>query len=212
MKRASHKRRSRQLKPSSRMRTEKCATFLSAVDVGSRPPSLACYDAAPTGHSSPGGCAPLGSLSLKANWLFGLNGMKLDLLDGKTSSTSRAFASDRTIKISASIATTFWIRTAEQPPRYGRPVHPKNCDRQHTICALRVLQSDLTSSVILTSSHNPRNRATLAPGCVSEATSALSELCCRQHLFLGCAARNITSWIVLPVTSPLGTAAVGHGW
>jgi hypothetical protein len=36
--------------------------------------------------------------------------MKLDVLDGRTSSTNRAFASDRTIKISASIATTFWIK------------------------------------------------------------------------------------------------------
>jgi hypothetical protein len=36
------------------------------------------------------------------------------VLDGRTSSTNRAFASDRTIKISASIAVTFWIKTAEQ--------------------------------------------------------------------------------------------------
>jgi hypothetical protein len=33
--------------------------------------------------------------------------MKRDVLDGRTSSTNRAFASDRTMKISASIATTF---------------------------------------------------------------------------------------------------------
>jgi hypothetical protein len=33
--------------------------------------------------------------------------MKQDVLDGSTSSTDRAFASDRTIKISDSIATTF---------------------------------------------------------------------------------------------------------
>jgi hypothetical protein len=33
--------------------------------------------------------------------------MKRDVLDGRTSSTDRAFASERTIKISDSIATTF---------------------------------------------------------------------------------------------------------
>jgi hypothetical protein len=33
--------------------------------------------------------------------------MNWDVLDGRTSSTNRAFASDRTIKISDSIATTF---------------------------------------------------------------------------------------------------------
>jgi hypothetical protein len=43
-----------------------------------------------------------------------MKGTKRDVLDGRTSSTNRAFASDRTIKISASIATTFWIKTAEQ--------------------------------------------------------------------------------------------------
>jgi hypothetical protein len=36
--------------------------------------------------------------------------MNWDTLDGRTSSTNRAFASDRTIKISASIATTFWTK------------------------------------------------------------------------------------------------------
>jgi hypothetical protein len=36
--------------------------------------------------------------------------MKLDVLDGRTSSTNRAFASNRTMKISASIATTFWTK------------------------------------------------------------------------------------------------------
>jgi hypothetical protein len=33
--------------------------------------------------------------------------MNWDVLDGRTSSTNRAFASERTIKISDSIATTF---------------------------------------------------------------------------------------------------------
>jgi hypothetical protein len=36
--------------------------------------------------------------------------MNCEVLDGRTSSTSRAFASDRAMKISASIATTFWIK------------------------------------------------------------------------------------------------------
>jgi hypothetical protein len=36
--------------------------------------------------------------------------MKWDVLDGRTSSTNRAFASNRSIKISASIATTFRIK------------------------------------------------------------------------------------------------------
>jgi hypothetical protein len=51
---------------------------------------------------------------LKANWLFALNGIKRDVLDGRTSRPSRASVSNRIIKISASIATTLWIKTAEQ--------------------------------------------------------------------------------------------------
>jgi hypothetical protein len=47
---------------------------------------------------------------LKVNWVLGLSGTNWDALDARTSSTNRAFASDRTIKISASIATTFWIK------------------------------------------------------------------------------------------------------
>jgi hypothetical protein len=43
---------------------------------------------------------------LKANWLFGLNGIKREALDGRTSCASRLSASSRIIKISASIATT----------------------------------------------------------------------------------------------------------
>jgi hypothetical protein len=66
--------------------------------------------------------------------------MKRDVLDGRTSSTNRASACNRTIKISASIATTFWIRTAEQRFRYGTPVPPKNCDRERNICAVGLLQ------------------------------------------------------------------------
>jgi hypothetical protein len=37
--------------------------------------------------------------------------MKAEVLDERMSSTNRASASDRTIKISASIATTLWIKT-----------------------------------------------------------------------------------------------------
>jgi hypothetical protein len=60
--------------------------------------------------------------------------MKLDVLDGRTSSTRRLFASKRTIKISASIATTLWIKIAKQPPSYARPVPRKNW--QHNICTV----------------------------------------------------------------------------
>jgi hypothetical protein len=58
------------------------------------------------GGSSLEASAPLGSASLKTKWPHALNGMNGDLLDGRTSSTNRASASDFTIKISASIATT----------------------------------------------------------------------------------------------------------
>jgi len=57
--------------------------------------------------SSCGASATLGAVFLKVNWVLGLNGMKLEVLDGRTSSTNRALASDRTIKISDSMATTF---------------------------------------------------------------------------------------------------------
>jgi hypothetical protein len=57
--------------------------------------------------------------------------MKADLLDGRTSSISRASASDRTIKISASIVTTL----GSQRCNNDRPVISKNCDRQHNIAA-----------------------------------------------------------------------------
>jgi hypothetical protein len=67
-----------------------------------------------TGGSSRGASATLGLVFLKVNWVLGLNGMNQDVLDGSTSSTDRAFASDRTIKISDSIATTFGSEQAEQ--------------------------------------------------------------------------------------------------
>jgi hypothetical protein len=60
-----------------------------------------------TGGPSHGVSATLGPVFLKVNWVLGLNGMNWDVLDGRTSSTNRAFASDRTIKISDSMATTF---------------------------------------------------------------------------------------------------------
>ena len=98
-----------------------------------RPPPLFCYRTTLAGCSSLGASSPLRPVSLKTNWPLGPNGMKGDVLDGRMSSTNLASASDRTIKISASIATTFWIRTAKQLLLYGRPVPPKNCDRQHNI-------------------------------------------------------------------------------
>jgi hypothetical protein len=46
-------------------------------------------------------------LSLNVNWLFGVKDTKRDeVLDGTVSFTARAAASNRTMKISASIATT----------------------------------------------------------------------------------------------------------
>jgi hypothetical protein len=44
---------------------------------------------------------------LENEWAIGLNGMKRDALEGMTSSTRRTSASNRTMKISASIATFF---------------------------------------------------------------------------------------------------------
>ena len=82
-----------------------------------------------------------------------MKGTKRDVLDGRTSSTNRAFASDRTIKISASIATTFWIRTAEQRCRYGRPVPPKNCDRQHNFCTAGYCDFNLFESACRSRPH-----------------------------------------------------------
>jgi hypothetical protein len=64
--------------------------------------------------------------------LFGLNGMKLDVLDGRTSSTRRLCASKPTIKTSASIATTFFDQsrtvTKHTPGGFG------NCDGEHRMC------------------------------------------------------------------------------
>jgi hypothetical protein len=98
-----------------------------------RPPLLVRYRPTLTGRSALGASSRLRPVSLQIGWRLGLNGMKGDLLDGSMSSTNRASASDRTIKISASIATTFWIRTAEQRRLESGPVPPKNCDRQHNI-------------------------------------------------------------------------------
>jgi hypothetical protein len=68
-------------------------------------PPLFSYRNSPTCRSALGASLALRSVSLKVNWVLGLNGMKRDLLDGMASSTDRAFASNRSIKISASIAT-----------------------------------------------------------------------------------------------------------
>jgi hypothetical protein len=43
---------------------------------------------------------------LNENWLFGVKGMNREVLDGIVSFNARAAASNRTMKISASIATT----------------------------------------------------------------------------------------------------------
>ena len=53
------------------------------------------YRTTPTGCCSLGASSPLRSVCSKANWLFGSNGTKWDLLDGRTSSTKRASASSR---------------------------------------------------------------------------------------------------------------------
>ena len=115
---------------------EKCLVRLAAVRQTRLPPHF-CYSKTLRGRSSLGASLALRSFSLKVNWVRGLNGMNWDVLDGRISSTNRAFAS------AASIATTFWIRTAEQQYAYGRPVPPKSCDRQHNIYAL-LLASSLT--------------------------------------------------------------------
>jgi hypothetical protein len=58
--------------------------------------------------------------SFKANWLFGLNGIKWDALGGRTSCASRPSASNRIIKISASIATTYG---SKRPNSDGPKLH-----------------------------------------------------------------------------------------
>jgi len=75
-----------------------------------RPALPFCYRTTLTDCSSFGASSPLRSGCLKENRLLGLKGTKTDVLDGRTSSTNRAFASNRSIKISASIATTFRIK------------------------------------------------------------------------------------------------------
>ncbi len=86
---------------------EDCLKRLCAIQQLKRRDPLFCYWSTPAGCSLFGAASPLRSVSLKTNWPLGLNGMKRDVLDGRHSSTSRASASNRTIKISASIATTF---------------------------------------------------------------------------------------------------------
>jgi hypothetical protein len=47
------------------------------------------------------------------NWLLGVKDTNREALDGTVSFNARAAASNLTMKISASIATTSWIKTAE---------------------------------------------------------------------------------------------------
>ena len=49
-----------------------------------KPPPL-CYRTTLTGRSTFGTSSPLRPVSLKTNWLLGLNGVKRDVLDGRTS-------------------------------------------------------------------------------------------------------------------------------
>jgi hypothetical protein len=62
---------------------------------------------------------------LKTNWLLALNGTKRDVLGGRTS-TNRASASNRTIKISASIATTLGSKQPNSDAHTVRLFLPKN--------------------------------------------------------------------------------------
>jgi hypothetical protein len=71
-------------------------------------------------------------LSLKKNRLFEVKGTNGPLLREAVSCWSRAAASNRTMKISASIPTTVGSRQSNTWHRYGTPFPPKNCDRQHT--------------------------------------------------------------------------------
>jgi len=71
--------------------------------------------------------------------------MKEDLLDGRMSSISRACASDRTIKISASIVTTLGSKPNSDVTTMD-PVISKNCDRQHNIAATHRLAHRLQAS------------------------------------------------------------------
>jgi hypothetical protein len=71
---------------------------------------LFCYQTSLTGGSTLGASAPSWFVSLKANLLFGLNSIWRDALDGRTSCASLLSASNRSIKISASIATTFGLK------------------------------------------------------------------------------------------------------
>jgi hypothetical protein len=88
---------------------EGCLEHLAAVQrrrTNSERPG-ACYRTSLAGGSLLGASAPPCLAFLKANWLIGLNGIKGDALAGKASCASRLSASNRIIKISASIATTF---------------------------------------------------------------------------------------------------------
>jgi hypothetical protein len=91
-----------------------------------------CYRTSLTGSSSLGASASALSAFLQASWLFGLIGIKRDALDG--SCESRLSASNRIIKISASIVTTFGSKRPNSDARHATPVPPKNRHRHHNIC------------------------------------------------------------------------------
>ena len=87
-----------------------------------------------TGRSLRDASAPL-AVSLKPRLLFGLNGMKWTCSTaGLSAQETSLSASNRTIKISASIAITFGSKQPNSDLIDVKPVLPKNCDRQHNIC------------------------------------------------------------------------------
>jgi hypothetical protein len=83
------------------------------------------YRTSLTGGSLLGASAPSRFVSLKANWLFGLNGIRQDPLDGRTSCAILLSASNRNIKISASIATTYGSNRPKERCRMVDPHSPK---------------------------------------------------------------------------------------
>ena len=81
-----------------------------------------------TGRSSLGASSPLRSVCLKANWLFGSNGTKWDLLDGRTSSTKRASASARRYSHRSPLVSVRY------PTCHSRSTHQR-ANRPKNLCA-----------------------------------------------------------------------------
>jgi hypothetical protein len=81
-----------------------------------------------TGRCSPGASSPLRSVCLKANWLFGSNGTKWDLLDGRTSSTKRASASARRYSHRSPLVSVRY------PTCHSRSTHQR-ANRPKNLCA-----------------------------------------------------------------------------